>query len=86
MGDNPSHGSCSVENIPHGPVHLTEDPVQPDNEDMGTFYSASGDPIFFTHHTNIDHLWSVWQKLRQRQRDFKDKDVGSKVLGFGSNK
>ena len=74
-GDNPSPGSGSLENISHGPVHTwTGDRTQPNNEDMGTFYSAARDPIFFAHHANIDRLWSVWKKLGGKHKDFNDND------------
>ncbi|KAM0830091.1 hypothetical protein ACQ4PT_066442 [Festuca glaucescens] len=39
-GDAPDPGAGSVENVPHGPVHVwTGDPRQPNAEDMGNFYS-----------------------------------------------
>ncbi|CAI0430022.1 unnamed protein product [Linum tenue] len=28
-------------------------------EDMGNFYSAGRDPIFYVHHYNVDRLWNV---------------------------
>lgn len=43
--------------------------------DMGTFYSAARDPIFYPHHTNVDRLWTVWLKLPGRNRKvFEDED------------
>ncbi|KAL3632735.1 hypothetical protein CASFOL_025719 [Castilleja foliolosa] len=49
-------------------------------EDMGNLYSAGRDPIFFSHHANIDRLWSVYRDLQAkrglpwqfRQRDWLD--------------
>lgn len=76
-GDQPNPGAGSLENVPHGPVHLwTGDRSQPNIEDMGTFYSAGRDPIFFAHHGNIDRLWYIWQNniAKKDNNGFKDKD------------
>ena len=59
-------GSCSapgtLEQSPHGPVHIwTADPTLSNAApDMGVLGTAARDPIFFTHHANIDRLWDVW--------------------------
>ncbi|OEL17564.1 Polyphenol oxidase, chloroplastic [Dichanthelium oligosanthes] len=64
-GDAPDPGAGSIENVPHGTVHLwTGDPRQPNGEDMGIFYSAARDPVFFAHHGNVDRMWHVWNGLR----------------------
>ncbi|CAM0902900.1 unnamed protein product [Alopecurus aequalis] len=75
-GDAPDPGAGSIENVPHGPVHLwTGDPQQPNGEDMGNFYSAARDPIFFAHHGNVDRMWHVWRGLRPGiNTDFADTD------------
>ncbi|KAG8385592.1 hypothetical protein BUALT_Bualt03G0061200 [Buddleja alternifolia] len=74
-GDDPNPGSGSIENIPHGPVHVwTGDSTQPNFEDMGNFYSAGRDPIFYAHHSNIDRMWSLWKGLGGRRQDIKDPD------------
>uniref|UniRef100_A0A2N9FLV0 Polyphenol oxidase C-terminal domain-containing protein n=1 Tax=Fagus sylvatica TaxID=28930 RepID=A0A2N9FLV0_FAGSY len=52
-GDDPDPGAGSIENIPHGNIHLwCGDKTQPNFENMGNFYSAGRDPIFFAHHSN----------------------------------
>ncbi|KAL7612987.1 hypothetical protein Lser_V15G06060 [Lactuca serriola] len=72
-GDEPNPGSGSIEVSPHAPVHSwTGDPKQKNWEDMGTFYSAARDPIFYAHHANIDRMWSIWKTLGGK--DFTDKD------------
>ncbi|XP_062087626.1 polyphenol oxidase, chloroplastic-like [Humulus lupulus] len=74
-GDEADPGAGSLETIPHGPVHLwTGDSTQPNFENMGNFYSAARDPIFFSHHSNVDRLWSVWKTLGGKRRDFTDPD------------
>ncbi|MQM15938.1 hypothetical protein Taro_048890 [Colocasia esculenta] len=74
-GDDPAPGAGSLENLPHGPVHVwTGDRNQTNMEDMGNFYSAGRDPIFYAHHSNIDRLWNVWKGLGGRRRDFTDRD------------
>ncbi|KAF1882056.1 hypothetical protein Lal_00038699 [Lupinus albus] len=74
-GDKPDPGAGSVENVPHGAVHIwTCDINQPNIEDMGNFYSAARDPIFFAHHSNIDRIWSIWKTLGGKRRDITDSD------------
>jgi tyrosinase len=50
-----------LESGPHGQVHVFVG-VQP--RGMGFFEEAGRDPCFWTHHCNIDRIWSHW---RQRQ-------------------
>ncbi|MQM01823.1 hypothetical protein Taro_034586 [Colocasia esculenta] len=74
-GDEPDPGAGSLENVPHGPVHVwTGDSTQPNGENMGTFYSAARDPIFYSHHSNVDRCWHLWKQLSQRHVDFRDRD------------
>nr|AUM57216.1 polyphenol oxidase A1-like protein [Mucuna pruriens]AZY91564.1 polyphenol oxidase 3 [Mucuna pruriens var. pruriens] len=87
-GDEPDPGAGSVENVPHGPVHVwTGDINQPNDENMGTFYSAARDPIFYSHHSNIDRMWSIWKSLGGKRRDFTDSDwLESGFLFYDENK
>ncbi|XP_060975094.1 polyphenol oxidase, chloroplastic-like [Cannabis sativa] len=74
-GDPTDPGAGSLENIPHGPVHIwSGDQTQPNFENMGNFYSAGRDPLFFAHHSNVDRMWSVWKTLGGRRQDFTDRD------------
>ncbi|CAL9187484.1 unnamed protein product [Musa hybrid cultivar] len=74
-GDNPNPGGGSLENVPHGPVHVwTGDRSQSELEDMGNLYSAARDPVFFAHHSNIDRIWNVWKGLGGRRKDLADPD------------
>lgn len=73
QGDGPDPGPGAIEGVPHNPVHnWTGDPSQPNGEDMGNFYSAGHDPIFFAHHGNIDRMWYIW---RTRLRDGSNADI-----------
>ena len=53
-----------IEGAPHGGVHVwTTDPTLDFNNpkpDMGVLASAAFDPVFFSHHANIDRLWDKW--------------------------
>ncbi|KAJ0836553.1 putative catechol oxidase [Helianthus annuus] len=80
-------GGGSLESIPHGPVHVwTGDSTQPNGEDMGNFYSAGRDPLFYAHHANVDRMWSVWKTLGGRRADFTDNDwLDSSFLFYDEN-
>ena len=54
LGTAGSRGS--PEGQPHGHPHVRV------GGDMGAFDTAARDPIFFTHHGNLDRLWSEWNK------------------------
>jgi polyphenol oxidase len=44
------------EGAPHGSVHVDV------GGDMGAFDTAGRDPIFYAHHSNVDKIWSDWNK------------------------
>nr|GMC78829.1 polyphenol oxidase, chloroplastic-like [Ipomoea batatas]GME17879.1 polyphenol oxidase, chloroplastic-like [Ipomoea batatas] len=74
-GDEPYPGLGSLEDIPHNTVHIwTGDRTQPNVENMGSFYSAARDPLFYGHHSNVDRIWSIWKTLGGRRQDFTDRD------------
>ncbi|OIV91761.1 hypothetical protein TanjilG_26614 [Lupinus angustifolius] len=87
-GDKPDPGAGSVENVPHGPVHIwTGDLNQPNIEDMGNFYSAARDPIFFAHHSNIDRIWTIWKTFGGKRKDITDSDwLESGFIFYDENK
>nr|AZY91563.1 polyphenol oxidase 2 [Mucuna pruriens var. pruriens] len=87
-GEDSDPGGGVVENIPHGPVHVwTGDNTQPNFEDMGTLYSAARDPIFFSHHANVDRMWTIWKTLGGKRSDIKDPDwLESGFLFYDENK
>ncbi|KAL3508846.1 hypothetical protein ACH5RR_028247 [Cinchona calisaya] len=74
-GDKPSPGAGSIESIPHIPIHRwVGDPRQKNGEDMGNFYSAGRDIIFYSHHTNVDRMWTLWQRLGGKRKEFTEPD------------
>ncbi|KAF7803498.1 polyphenol oxidase, chloroplastic-like [Senna tora] len=88
-GDEPDPGAGSVENVPHGTVHSwTGDNTQPNNENMGIFYSAARDPIFFCHHSNVDRMWVIWKTIQGGiRRDITDPDwLNAAFLFYDENK
>ncbi|WJZ83677.1 hypothetical protein VitviT2T_003338 [Vitis vinifera] len=58
-------GPGTIELAPHNTLHdWTGTGLNPGREDMGSFYSAGRDPIFYGHHGNVDRLWEVWRRLQ----------------------
>ncbi|MED6156701.1 hypothetical protein PIB30_016857 [Stylosanthes scabra] len=63
----------------------TGDPTDPNGEDMGSFYSAGRDPIFYCHHSNVDRLWKIW-KDKFEGEDFTDDDyLNTSFLFYNEN-
>ncbi|KAJ4977363.1 hypothetical protein NE237_002469 [Protea cynaroides] len=82
---NTMYRHVSVERVPHNIVHnWTGDPRQ-HGEDMGNFYSASRDSIFFAHHANVDRLWTIWKGLGGSRKDPTDTDWLDTGSGAGSS-
>src|SRR5438093_7120371 len=44
------------EGTPHGAVHVDV------GGNMGNFANAGKDPVFYAHHSNLDRIWSDWNK------------------------
>ncbi|XP_078439451.1 polyphenol oxidase I, chloroplastic-like [Wolffia australiana] len=67
-------GPGTVEAGPHNPLHSwLGTPRNPAKEDMGAFYAAARDPIFYAHHSNVDRMWAIWKELREgKDADFED--------------
>ncbi|KAK9136323.1 LOW QUALITY PROTEIN: hypothetical protein Syun_015653 [Stephania yunnanensis] len=66
-------GPGTIELAPHNALHTwVGNTVNPERENMGAFYSAARDPIFYAHHSNIDRLWEVWRELNDNKLDIND--------------
>lgn len=66
-----------LELSPHNNVHSwTGSNTVRGGQDMGAFWSAGRDPIFYCHHSNVDRMWSIWRNdLPGRSRaDIDDPD------------
>lgn len=56
-------GPGTIEEAPHNTLHdWIGNSVNIGRENMGSFYSAGRDPIFYCHHSNNDRLWEIWRK------------------------
>ncbi|KAL0328347.1 UNVERIFIED_CONTAM: Polyphenol oxidase II, chloroplastic [Sesamum calycinum] len=61
-GDKVDPGPGSAERGSHTAVHVfVGDPREPSGEDLGNFYSAGRDPLFYCHHANVDRMWTMWK-------------------------
>nr|AFJ79640.1 chloroplast polyphenol oxidase [Solanum melongena] len=85
----------TIEVIPHGPVHVWTGTVPgttlpngrtSHGENMGHFYSAGLDPVFFCHHSNVDRMWSEWKAIGGKRRDISHKDwLNSEFFFYDEN-
>ncbi|XP_074309645.1 polyphenol oxidase, chloroplastic-like [Silene latifolia] len=70
-------GPGYLEVSPHNNVHdwMGSATVR-SHQDMGAFWSAARDPIFYCHHANVDRMWHLWRTvLPGRSRvDIRDSD------------
>ncbi|KAG8364792.1 hypothetical protein BUALT_Bualt18G0035600 [Buddleja alternifolia] len=74
-GTEPSPGPGSVERGSHIALHGWVGEATPSGMDMGNLYSTGRDPLFFSHHANVDRLWTIWRGLREsKPKDFPDFD------------
>ncbi|KAI3906237.1 hypothetical protein MKW98_021770 [Papaver atlanticum] len=86
-GGAPNPGGGTLENAPHGVVHIwTGDRNQLNMENMGNFYSAARDPLFFAHHSNCDRMWTIWKSLGGNRKDFTDPDFLNAAFLFYDEK
>ncbi|XP_019181149.1 PREDICTED: catechol oxidase B, chloroplastic-like [Ipomoea nil] len=83
-----SSGMGTIENIPHNSVHRwVGDPRSANHEDMGNFYSAANDPVFYSLHSNVDRMWTIWKTLGGKRTDIADKDwLDTEFLFFDETK
>ncbi|KAM0950235.1 putative catechol oxidase [Dioscorea sansibarensis] len=56
-GDDEHSSPGTVEVAPHPDVHIWT------GIDMSSFVTAGRDPIFYSHHSNVDRMWEVWKAL-----------------------
>ncbi|KAL7087388.1 hypothetical protein ACP275_13G065900 [Erythranthe tilingii] len=88
-GDAASPGMGSSERGSHVAAHVwVGDPRNKYSEDMGNFYSAGRDVLFYCHHANVDRMWSIWRTLKTDvPKDIKDPDyLNAAFLFYDENK
>jgi polyphenol oxidase len=67
-----------LEGIPHGPIHNYVGGANPATNapgDMTDFKTAARDPIFFSHHGNLDRLWEIWRSDPKKKATEPDSDT-----------
>ncbi|TYI37699.1 hypothetical protein ES332_A03G231300v1 [Gossypium tomentosum] len=86
-GDKNCDSPGTIESAPHNTLHTwIGSGLNPGREDMGKFYSAAKDPVFYAHHSNIDRLWEVWRDINDRKLDIDDSDwLNSFFLFYDEN-
>ncbi|KAK9165506.1 hypothetical protein Scep_000697 [Stephania cephalantha] len=73
--DGACDGAGTIELAPHNPLHTwVGSNLQPEREDLGAFYTAGKDPLFYAHHSNVDRMWELWQRSRAYQPEITDPD------------
>ncbi|KAK9131700.1 hypothetical protein Scep_011228 [Stephania cephalantha] len=60
--------------ILHNLAHEWVGPVAKPNHDMGNFYTAARDTLFFAHHANVDRMWDIYSKKRGNKVEFNQPD------------
>ncbi|TVU25799.1 hypothetical protein EJB05_28309, partial [Eragrostis curvula] len=82
-GDTQKPGAGTAELAPHNTMHAwIGNWWYPNGEDMGAYYAAGRDPIFYAFHANVDRLWEAWRRVgvrnggdkRRRAVEFNDLD------------
>ncbi|OMO76490.1 Tyrosinase [Corchorus capsularis] len=90
-GDDNPKGAGSIEAGCHTAIHRwvgDRRDRQKNGEDMGNFYSAGKDPLFYAHHCNVDRMWNIWKNFPGPKRcDFTDPDwLNASFLFYDENK
>ncbi|CAM6097960.1 unnamed protein product [Calypogeia fissa] len=74
-----------LEGGPHAAVHYWTGLDSPAFADMGSVAGSGQDPIFYSHHGNVDRLWEVWKSMGYK--DYSDPDfLNAEFLLYDENK
>jgi hypothetical protein len=60
--------NSAIEGTPHGAVHCATGVANCPTGYMGAVPAAGNDPIFYSHHANIDRLYECWLKVNPAGR------------------
>ncbi|KAH6837482.1 hypothetical protein C2S53_020283 [Perilla frutescens var. hirtella] len=74
-GTPPSPGPGASERGSHTAAHAWVGDRSQNGQDMGNFYSAGRDPVFYSHHSNVDRMWSLWQAIPTAKLNFENKKI-----------
>ncbi|KAH7441845.1 hypothetical protein KP509_03G057900 [Ceratopteris richardii] len=67
-------GAGTVELNPHNNIHRwVGNKSSVGWKDMGTFYTAANDPLFYAHHAELDRLWEIWKTIPEHL-EYEDED------------
>ncbi|KAI3968541.1 hypothetical protein MKX01_007851 [Papaver californicum] len=85
------HGFCdgpgTIELAPHNPLHAwVGSNSNSEREDLGAFFTAARDPIFYAHHSNVDRLWNLWNELGGNKPSIEDTDWLESTFFFHNEK
>eukprot|EP00262_Sarcandra_glabra_P002603 TRINITY_DN13005_c0_g1_i1.p1 TRINITY_DN13005_c0_g1~~TRINITY_DN13005_c0_g1_i1.p1 ORF type:complete len:609 (+),score=45.09 TRINITY_DN13005_c0_g1_i1:107-1933(+) len=64
-------GACETV---HFPAHLWVGRAETPRMDMGNLFSSANDPLFYSHHSNVDRMWHLYRGFRGNQLEFNDPD------------
>ncbi|CAO2830219.1 unnamed protein product [Amaranthus hypochondriacus] len=62
VGQFKSANAGSLERSPHNNIHIWTGQKTEGGQNMGAFWSAARDPIFYCHHANVDRMWDIWTR------------------------
>ncbi|OVA18745.1 Tyrosinase [Macleaya cordata] len=80
-------GPGTIELAPHNALHTwVGSNLNPERENLGAFYSAARDPVFYAHHSNIDRLWEAWKGLRNYKPEIVDPEWLDSYFFFHNEK
>jgi polyphenol oxidase len=65
FGGGPTTGGA-LESDPHNVMHVDIGMQEPPWTDMGNLGYSARDPLFYTHHANLDKLWHRWNALGRK--------------------
>ncbi|KAH9303993.1 hypothetical protein KI387_008397, partial [Taxus chinensis] len=78
--------SGQLELSPHDMVHpWVGSSSNTNRENMGSLYSSGRDPLFYSHHANVDRMWSIWNDKLGRS-NYTDTDLTNSKFVFYDEK
>ncbi|KAI5061585.1 hypothetical protein GOP47_0024090, partial [Adiantum capillus-veneris] len=86
QGDYPMPGGGCVEMMPHKSVQIwVGSKTSVGLKDMGSFYAAARDPVFYAHHAEIDRMWQLWRTFPNYEDITDDDYLNSEFLFYNED-